>query len=151
MAALRERLLQKLTAFESPKAGRIPASIVNGPADPKSRLPNTLSISFEGIDSGRLLADVRDQVLSFRWRRRRRWWWWLGYSQGGPPFPSPLSALARPPAACASRSLSLSACLYLPPPHAHVNPVSSFDADKHVRDRLFPFFWGGGGTRLRFG
>lgn len=62
MAALRERLLQKLTASQSSKAGRIPASIVNGPADPKSRLPNTLSISFEGIDSGRLLADVRDQV-----------------------------------------------------------------------------------------
>lgn len=39
-------------------------AIVNGPKDDSRRLPNTLSISIKGVQSGALLASIKAQVAA---------------------------------------------------------------------------------------
>jgi len=51
--ALRDRLHQRILE-------RIPSAILNG--HPIERLPNTLNLSFPGVNAGDLLAAIRDQV-----------------------------------------------------------------------------------------
>ena len=59
MEAMRKRLLMNIT-----KGLEVESTIVrpNGPADPKQRLPNTLSVGIEGIRSGKLLANIGNLV-----------------------------------------------------------------------------------------
>ena len=53
--ALRDRLERRLR-------DRFPALVVHG--DPAHRLPNTLSVALPGVDAGRLVADLGDQVAA---------------------------------------------------------------------------------------
>jgi len=53
IGALRDRLQERILE-------RVPAAMLNG--HPVERLPNTLSLSFPGINAAALLAAVRDRV-----------------------------------------------------------------------------------------
>jgi cysteine desulfurase len=59
MESLRGRLLKNLQ-------GKLGESNVrpNGPIDPVNRLPNTLSVGFKGIHSGKLLSTIGDTVAA---------------------------------------------------------------------------------------
>jgi cysteine desulfurase len=59
MEMLRSRLLQNLQQ----KLG-VSKVQPNGPMDPRKRLPNTLSVGFDGIHSGQLLASIGDVVAA---------------------------------------------------------------------------------------
>ena len=61
MEEMRSRLLKKL---ESELSGNNIQVRPNGPADPKKRLPNTLSVGLENIHSGDLLAQISDKVAA---------------------------------------------------------------------------------------
>lgn len=64
MAAMRERLLFNITRQLTKNDGSNESTLVrtNGPADPKLRLPNTLSLGIQGIRSGELLANIGNLV-----------------------------------------------------------------------------------------
>ena len=59
MSGLRSRLLDNLTSALGEENVR-----TNGPADPASRLPNTLSVGLRNIHSGELLKAVSNQVAA---------------------------------------------------------------------------------------
>lgn len=59
MAALRNSLEKQLLAGLPAGAAR-----VNGPADPASRLPNTLSIGIAGIQASALLAELSERLAA---------------------------------------------------------------------------------------
>ena len=61
MLALRSRLLQR---FEAAAAQGLLSVRVNGPSDVNCRLPNTLSIGIQGVQSGALLASIKHQVAA---------------------------------------------------------------------------------------
>ena len=61
MLALRSRLLQK---FESAAEQGLISVRVNGPSDANRRLPNTLSIGIQGVQSGALLATIKHKVAA---------------------------------------------------------------------------------------
>ena len=58
MERRRGRLLQNIERG----LDNVTAVRVNGPSDPKNRLPNTLSIGLKGIQSSRLLANIGNMV-----------------------------------------------------------------------------------------
>lgn len=61
MLMLRSRLLQK---FEDAQLKGSISVRTNGPADPNTRLPNTLSIGIRGVQSGLLLASIKEKVAA---------------------------------------------------------------------------------------
>jgi cysteine desulfurase len=61
-AAFAERMQGARDRLEEILLRRVPDLRVNG--HPKYRLPNTLSVSFLGIDAGRLLERIRDLVAA---------------------------------------------------------------------------------------
>ena len=61
MEAMRTRLLTQLRVKLKEAGIRCRA---NGPDDPKKRLPNTLSIGLENVNSGVLLAEISDKVAA---------------------------------------------------------------------------------------
>ncbi|KAG7670899.1 hypothetical protein Ndes2526A_g01318 [Nannochloris sp. 'desiccata'] len=60
MAYLRNEL-QRLLKEQTPEGLKVQ---VNGPIDPQLRLPNTLSISFNGISSSQLLSELSEEVAA---------------------------------------------------------------------------------------
>jgi cysteine desulfurase len=60
MEKMRSRLLQNLQS----KLGGDAKLRVNGPSDPSKRLPNTLSIGFDSVHSGKLLASLSQIVAA---------------------------------------------------------------------------------------
>jgi cysteine desulfurase len=62
MEMMRSRLLQRITSALEEASGRTDIVRVNGPLDAHKRLPNTLSIGLKGVQSGKLLATIGEDI-----------------------------------------------------------------------------------------